>query len=127
MNNLEIIKLEHVFKTLGNRKRLALLVYLLGGESSINQMSKALNIPYKTADRNLLQLQESGFLNKHTSYNQTFFSINYSAKNEYVLLLNIIRKSAREDDLKELAKSMLTTARNMNKVYRHIKAKYSPM
>ncbi len=120
MNNLEVIKLEHVFKTLGNRKRLALLIYLFSGEATINRLSIALDLPYKTVERNLIRLQEAGFLNKRTISRQAYFSINVGAKAEHLIIINIIKEKANKFDPQKMAMSLLKTAKTMEDI--HIEA-----
>lgn len=117
MNNFELTKLEHTFKTLGSRKRLALLVYMIGGEVTIKQLGAAFSIHYKTVERNLIKLQEAGFLNKRTEKNNTIFSINYKAKPEYLFLLKMIEGKCNKFDYRKVAKSLLITSKEVADVY----------
>jgi len=121
VNNSEIIKLEHVFKMLGNRKRLALLVYLLNGKASINVLSQALAIPYKTAERNLIHLVEAGFLSRYTDNRKVIYSINSNAAIHYAILMSIIRDRCRDIDVKELAKSLIKTAKKIDSKHAYLR------
>jgi len=115
MDNSGLIKLERIFKTLGNRKRLALLICLLEGERKIDPLSQTLGLPYKTAERNLINLQEAGFLKKRTYKNKSIFSLNENANNDYHIIMHIIKSATSKEDIKMLAKSLLSSIKTFAK------------
>ncbi len=121
MNNTEIIKLEHIFKTIANRKRLALLILLLEGEATINHLSSTLKLPYKTAERNLINLTEAGFLIKRTDCYRALFTINPRASSLHKYLIKTIKEKSSKIGYKINAISLLEAVLEVDKSHTFLK------
>ena len=121
MNNTEIIKLEHIFKTIANRKRLALLILLFEGESSINRLSATMKLPYKTAERNLINLTEAGFLIKRTDSYRALFTINLKASPLHKYLIKTIKEKSSKLGFKISAVSLLEAVLEVDKSHTFLK------
>lgn len=126
MNNLAITNLEHVFKALSYRTRLAILLYLLNGEAGIHLLSRTFSMPYKTVERNLIYLQKAGFIYKKTSNYQAIFAINNNMAPHLAIILNIIKDQCRGYDLRQLAKSLLSGIAKADKEYMTIWKSITP-
>ena len=88
----ELEDLEDLFKALANRKRLeALSILLTEGQANLQSLSDELEIPLKTASRNLAILKKAGFLVARTEKGRVVYEINTSDKNNIITLLVLVK------------------------------------
>ncbi len=72
---MHLSELEKLFKALGNKKRLEIVKLLLeNGEMSVGEISEKLDLPLKTASRNLRMLYNAGLLTVKTKKGYVFYS-----------------------------------------------------
>jgi len=91
----ELEDLENLFKALANRKRLeALSILLTEGKANLQSLSDELEIPLKTASRNLAILKKAGFLVARTEKGRVVYEINTSDKNNNIITLLVLVKDA---------------------------------
>jgi len=95
VSSFNLTDLEDVFKALANSKRLeALLLILSSGEMSLQEISDHLEIPLKTASRNMMILKKAGFLHGKTKDGKLVYEINTASNEDYILTLLVLVKDA---------------------------------
>lgn len=87
--------LEDVFTALANSKRLeALSLILSSGEMGLQEISDHLDMPLKTASRNMMLLKKAGFLHGKTKEGKLIYEINTASGEDYILTLLVLVKDA---------------------------------
>lgn len=114
---------------MANEKRLSILTLLMEEkEMSLQAISHRLNLPLKTASRNLNLLKQSGFLLSTTRRAQAIFHININSSDFLIItLFAAVRASCNPESKKRtrievdqlLAKSFTTAAGNFNRFIKH--------
>lgn len=90
-----LANLEDVFKALANKKRLEALSLLLAyGEMSLQSLSKELDMPLKSASRNLVILKKTGFISAHTRNGRVIYEIDTTCDQDYIIALLVLVKDA---------------------------------
>jgi DNA-binding transcriptional ArsR family regulator len=65
------------FNTLANRKRLAILEYLIDKEkANVSEVTEALDFNQSTVSQNLMRLESCGFVTREKNGKQRIYSIN---------------------------------------------------
>lgn len=87
--------LEEVFKALANEKRLqALSLLLTEGQMNLQSLSETLQMPLKTASRNLVILKKAGFLAARTEGGRVVYEINTASDENDIITLLVLVKDA---------------------------------
>jgi len=94
-NNRNLLNVADIFKALANEKRLeALSILLAEGEMSLQSLSEKLQMPLKTASRNLAILKKAGFLAARTQNGKLVYEINTSTDEGDIITLLVLVKDA---------------------------------
>ena len=94
-NNRNLLNVADTFKALANEKRLeALSILLAEGEMSLQSLSEKLQMPLKTASRNLAILKKAGFLSARTQNGKLVYEINTSTDEGDIITLLVLVKDA---------------------------------
>jgi len=101
---MEESRLEQAFKALANEKRIMILKLLLEEKEMFLQgISERLNIPLKTASRNLALLKTAGFVLRKTKRAQVMYQINAEAKEDHIVTLLMLLRSVCFSRIKKRA------------------------
>lgn len=101
---MEESRLEQAFKALANDKRIMILKLLLQEKEMFLQgISERLNIPLKTAARNLAVLKTAGFVLSETKRAQAMYQINADAKEDHIVTLLVLLRSVCLSRIKKTA------------------------
>lgn len=99
-------RLEQAFKALANEKRIVILKLLLEEKEMFLQgISERLNIPLKTAARNLAVLKAAGFVLSTTKRAQVMYVINAETREDHVVALLMLLRSVCLSRIKKTAAS----------------------
>lgn len=98
----ELKRLEYLMRVLSNQRRLEILQLLLASKAiHVGEISERLSIPFKTASRNLMILQRSGFVEAKPKGTYVAYSIRRSRLDRWnAILLGLvaeIEKRPRQD------------------------------
>jgi predicted transcriptional regulator len=101
---MEESRLEQALKALANEKRIMILKLLLEEKEMFLQgISERLNIPLKTASRNLALLKTAGFVLSKTKRAQVMYQINVEAKEDHIVTLLMLLRSVCFSRIKKRA------------------------
>ncbi len=106
-----------VFKALSDETRLKIFKWLLGRESSVAEVTQALNISQTCASRSLSILNNAGFLKLRREGSWSLYSINEETPKEYVAdLINIVKKAIANSEIAETGNRNVSNGRGEKKL-----------
>lgn len=92
---MKIKELEKLFKSLGNRRRLKIIKFLLrDDELTVSDIAKELNLSFKATSKHLLNLLNSDVLKREQRSKNVYYSIPESSESLLKTLIDYIHHSS---------------------------------